>query len=156
MYGDMNPYTLRTENREGVTYYYVSFRDGRTILRETEVSREVYMIIDECRRHEKKQKNYFDRHIEHSDLTDETLSRRALVPPLTTEEVIAQEEAASALNTAIEELPEAQRRRFVLFFEIGLTYEQIAKIEGCKRQPVTRSIKRAKEKIRDLMNLSKK
>lgn len=156
MYGNTNPYTLRTEIREGVTYYYASFRDSQSALRETEVSREVYIVIDECRRHEKRQKNFFDRYIEHSELMDETLLRRAFTPPLTIEEAINKEEMADALNAAIEGLPEVQRRRFVLYYEVGLTYEQIAEIEGCKRQPVSRSVERATEKIRKLMEKFKK
>ena len=46
------------------------------------------------------------------------------------------------------ELPEVQRRRFRLYFDYGLTYEQIGKIEGCSKMPVKRSIDRAIEKIR--------
>jgi RNA polymerase sigma-70 factor (ECF subfamily) len=55
------------------------------------------------------------------------------------------------LRRAVAKLPEVQRRRFVLHHEFGLTYEQIAVMEGCKRQPVTRSIARAEEKIRETM-----
>lgn len=47
------------------------------------------------------------------------------------------------------ELPEVQRRRFRLYFDYGLTYEQIGKIEGCSKMPVKRSIDRAIEKIRE-------
>lgn len=52
------------------------------------------------------------------------------------------------LNRAIMELPETQRRRFILHFDYGLTYEQIGKMEGCSKMPVKRSIDRAIEKIR--------
>lgn len=53
------------------------------------------------------------------------------------------------LERAIMELPEVQRRRFRLYFDYGLTYEQIGKIEGCSKMPVKRSIDRAIEKIRE-------
>ena len=53
------------------------------------------------------------------------------------------------LAQAIAELPEVQRRRFVLYYEHELTYDQIATMEGCKRQPVIRSVARAEEKIRE-------
>lgn len=36
-----------------------------------------------------------------------------------------------------------------LYFDYGLTYEQIGKIEGCSKMPVKRSIDRAIEKIRE-------
>ena len=52
------------------------------------------------------------------------------------------------LNRAIMELPEIQRRRFMLHFDLGLTYEQIGAMEGCTKMPIKRSIDRAIEKIR--------
>jgi len=42
MFDNTNPYTLRTEIIEGIMHYYVSFKDGQAIPRETEVSRPVY------------------------------------------------------------------------------------------------------------------
>jgi RNA polymerase sigma-70 factor (ECF subfamily) len=151
MFYNTYPYALRTEIREGVIHYLVSFADGQSVLRETEVSREVYLTLDECRRHEKRQKNFFDRHIEHSDLTDETLNLRALHAQETAAEAVARKEEADALHAAIAGLPEVQRRRFVLHHGIGLTYEQISEIEGCTKMPVKRSIDRAAEKIREVI-----
>jgi RNA polymerase sigma-70 factor (ECF subfamily) len=154
MFDNTNPYTLRMEICEDITHYYISFADGQAVQRETEVSREVYLAMDECRRHEKRQRNFFDRYIEHSDMTDETLSRRAHTPPLSVEEIIIREESADALRTAIKGLPEIQRRRFILYHEVGFTYEQISKIEGCKRQSVCDSVLLAEKKIREnLKNL---
>jgi hypothetical protein len=43
MFDNTNQYTLRTEIHEGITRYYVSFADGQTVHRETEVSRPVYL-----------------------------------------------------------------------------------------------------------------
>jgi RNA polymerase sigma-70 factor (ECF subfamily) len=151
MFDNENSYTLRTETGEGITRYFVSFADGQAIFRETEVSREVYLAIDDCRRHEKRQRNFFDRYIEHSDLTDETLARRAHTPPLPLEEAVIKKEKSNALRAAIGGLPEVQRRRFALYHEAGLTYGQIAEIEGCKRQPIARSVERAAEKIRKVI-----
>ena len=46
------------------------------------------------------------------------------------------------------ELPEIQKRRFMLHFDLGLTYEQIGAMEGCTKMPIKRSIDSAIEKIR--------
>jgi RNA polymerase sigma-70 factor (ECF subfamily) len=151
MFDNTNPYALRTEVRKGITYYYVSFTDSLNTFRETEVSSEVYLLLDECRRHEKRQKNFFDRHIEHSDLTDETLNRRALHTPETADEAVLRKEEANALRAVIAGLPEIQRRRFILYHEVRLTYEQIAKAEGCSKASVFRSVSRAEEKIREVI-----
>ena len=53
-----------------------------------------------------------------------------------------------ALHTAMKTLPEMQRRRMQLYYFEGMTYEQIAKKEGCTKMPIKRSIDRAIEKIR--------
>jgi RNA polymerase sigma-70 factor (ECF subfamily) len=55
------------------------------------------------------------------------------------------------LRQAIQELPEIQRRRFVLYHEFGLTYEQIAEMEGCSKVSVFRSVDRAEDKIREML-----
>jgi RNA polymerase sigma-70 factor (ECF subfamily) len=151
MFDNTYPYALRMEIREGAIHYLVSFADGQSVLRETEVSREVYLTLDECRRHEKRQKNFFDRHIEHSNLTDETLNCRALHAQETAAETVARKEEADALHAAIAGLPEVQRRRFILHHGIGLTYEQSAEVEGCSKGSVFRSVSRAEAKIREVI-----
>jgi RNA polymerase sigma-70 factor (ECF subfamily) len=53
-------------------------------------------------------------------------------------------------------LPKTQRRRLALYYFGGLTYEQIATLEGCTKMPVKRSVDRAEEKIRqELKNFKK-
>jgi RNA polymerase sigma-70 factor (ECF subfamily) len=146
-----NPYTLRTEIAGGITRYYVSFTDGQGIHRETEVSRPVYLEFLRFVKVERSLRHWDERHREYSELTEETLRRRAANPPKNVEETLFDSQRNERLRQAIAELPEVQRRRFVLYHEFGLTYEQIALMEGCKRQPVTRSIARAEEKIREAM-----
>ncbi|MGI6176338.1 MAG: hypothetical protein ACOYJC_09355 [Christensenellales bacterium] len=53
MFDNENPYTLRTEVVEGITHYYVSFQDGQAIMRETEVSRPVYLEFLRFVKHER-------------------------------------------------------------------------------------------------------
>ncbi|NLE56690.1 MAG: sigma-70 family RNA polymerase sigma factor [Lentisphaerae bacterium] len=151
MFDNTNPYTLRTEISGGITRYYVSFQDGQAIMRETEVSRPVYLEFLRLIRHERNLRRWDERHTEQSELTDETLYNRAFYPPKSVEETIFDSQRDERLQKAIAELPSIQRRRFVLHHEFGLTYEQIAQMEGCSKMPVKRSIDRAAEKIRDFL-----
>jgi RNA polymerase sigma-70 factor (ECF subfamily) len=151
MFDNTNLYTLRTEVAEGIMHYYVSFTDGQAIHRETEVSRPVYLEFCRFVKQERNLRRWDERHTEQSDLTDETLYNRALHPQKSVEETVYDSLRDERLRQAIAELPEIQRRRFVQHHEFGLTYEQIAEMEGCKRQPVTRSIERAEEKIREVI-----
>ena len=148
MFGNENPYALRTEDNEGITRYYVSFHDGQAIPHEIEVSRPVYLEFLRFIKTERNLRRSDERHLEQSDLTDETLFRRALFPQKSVEETAFDSLRNEQLRQAIQQLPEIQRRRFVLYHEFGLTYEQIAEMEGCHFTSVRIAILRAEEKIR--------
>ena len=149
MFNNENPYTLRTEIVEGIMHYFVSFTDGQAIHRETEVSRPVYLEFLRFVKIERNLRRWDERYREQSELTDETLYERAFLPPKSLEETVYDSLRDERLRLAIQQLPEIQRRRFVLYHEFGLTYEQIAQMEGCTKMPVKRSIDRAEEKIRE-------
>ena len=154
MFDNTNPYTLRTEIAGGITRYHVSFTDGQGVHRETEVSRPVYLEFLRFIKVERNLRRWDERHTEQSCLADEILNRRALYPPKCIEETAFDSFRNGQLRKAILGLSETQRRRFILHHEFGLTYEQIAEIEGCKRQPVARSILRAEEIIRETVKIS--
>ncbi len=156
MFDTTNPYTLRTDESEGITRYYISFADGEGNQRETEVSRPVYLEFLRFIRTERKLHRWDERHTDSSELTDEELYNLASDKPKSVEETVFDSLRNEKLRLAIQSLPETQRRRFVLYHEFGLTYEQIAEMEGCKRQPVMRSVMRAEEKIKGEIKIFKK
>ena len=149
MHNYENPYTLRTEIIEGITRYFVSFTDGQAVHRETEVSRPVYLEFLRFVSIERSLRHWDERHREHSELTEATLHKRALNPPASVEETVFDCLRNEQLRLAIQQLPEIQRRRFVLYHEFGLTYEQIAEMEGRHRTTICESVLRAEEKIRE-------
>jgi RNA polymerase sigma-70 factor (ECF subfamily) len=149
MFNNENPYTLRTDIVEGITRYYVSFIDGQAINREIEGSRPVYLEFLRFIKHERNLRRWDERHIEQSELTDESLYNRALRPPKSVEETAFDSLRNEYLRLAIQQLPEIQRRRFVLYHEFGLTYEQIAEMEGCTHVAVIRSVDKAQNKIKN-------
>lgn len=150
MFDNSNPYTLRTEEVEGFTRYYVSFMDGQAVLRETEVSRPVYLEFCRFIKHERNLRRWDERHTEQSELTDETLHNRTLHLPKSVEEAVFDSQRNEWLHKAIAVLPEIQRRRFILHHEFGLTYKQIAEMEGCSTRAIEYSVSIAKEKIKKI------
>lgn len=149
MFDNTNPYTIRIEETNGQKRYFVACIDGQGIFRESEVSYEVYTQFCRFVKCERNLRRSDERHLEQSELTEETLCRRALHKPKPVDEAVNDKIRSEQLERAIMELPEVQRRRFRLYFDYGLTYEQIGKIEGCSKMPVKRSIDRAIEKIRE-------
>jgi RNA polymerase sigma-70 factor (ECF subfamily) len=152
MFDNANPYTLRTEVVEGITLYYVSFLDGQAIHHETEVSRPIYLELLRFVKVERNLRRWDERHTEQSDLTDETLHNRALNPQKGVEDTVIDGLCNEQLQRAVESLPEIQRRRFILYHEFGLTYEQIAKMEGCTKRAVKFSVDLATAKITENLN----
>ena len=72
---------------------------------------------------------------------------RAVHRPATVEESTLQSMEYAKLHRAISELPEIQKRRLILYYFQGLTYEQIAGIEGCTKRAVKFSVDIAVEKL---------
>lgn len=148
MFDNSNPYALHTAVSEGITHYFVSFEDGQGIHREIEVSRPVYLEFCRFVKRERNLRRWDERHTEYSEVKEDTLLRRATASPKGVEEAVFDSFRDERLRQTIAGLPEVQRRRFVLYHEFGLTYEQIATMEGCSRQSATRSVKRAEATIR--------
>ena len=87
--------------------------------------------------------NEVDNHYEHSELTEATLIKRAVVRPENVEAAVLSQMESQQLHIAISRLTEIQRRRLTLYYYGELTHQQIADIEGCAREVVTKSIKKA-------------
>ena len=142
-------YTVRIAEVDGTTRYFTAFVDGSGIQQDIEIPREVYLALEDCRLTEKRQENEFDRHRERFELSEAQLAERTLRPPLPMEEAVTQK---VDMQAALATLTDTQRRRFLLYHEHGLSYEQIAAVEGCKLQVVARSIDTAKLKLKNFFD----
>ena len=148
MFDKETHYTLRREIIGGFTHYYLSFKDGQNVRRETEVPRLIVAQFMRFKKEGRRQRRWDERHIEPSDLSDADLYRRALRKPKSLEDSSIDGQRDGELRRAILRLPEIQRRRFILYHEFGLTYEQIAGMDGCTFQAVALAVKTAGEKIK--------
>ena len=89
-----------------------------------------------------------DRHIEQSEVWEATLNVRAVKKPEGIEEVVLKKIQAETLHTAMKKLPEMQRRRMQMYYFEDMTYEQIARKEGCTKMPVKQSIEAGIERLK--------
>ncbi|MBS6439861.1 MAG: sigma-70 family RNA polymerase sigma factor [Clostridiales bacterium] len=142
-----NPYTL-TEKEDK---HFLSFRDGQGVLWELQITKELFEVLNRFELDDLSILNEWDRHYEHSELTETSLYDRAAMLPESVEETVFRNLRYETLYKAMEQLPETQRRRLVLYYFAGFTYAQIADKEGCKYQTVQESIYAALKKLKKLL-----
>ena len=140
-----NPYTIGT-TEDG--RHWLTFSDGQGNRRHFEISAAVFTLFDSFELDDLSYLNEVDRHYEHSELTEASLYDRAVNRPATVEESALQSMEYAQLHRAISELPEIQKRRLILYYFQGLTYEQIAGMEGCTKRAVKFSVDIAVEKLK--------
>ena len=142
------PYELHIENKNEKECYFISFLNISGEKLTVEISQSLYLEFEIFRKIDKRNENFWDRHMEQIVMTDEALYSRAKSVPLSVEDIVSEHLLQEEFWLAVDHLPEKQRRRFLLHFEHGLTFERISLIEGCSKTAVKHSIDKAKEEIR--------
>lgn len=142
-----NTYICTVEVIDGANHFFVEFTDINSNTHIIEVKKSVYEEFQSFKKIDKRQQHHTERHIEHMPLSEEEVHKRATSTDESVEEKIIRELQHEELRQAINNLPDIQKRRLLLYFERDLTLEKIARIEGCSVMSIKRSIDRAKEKI---------
>lgn len=107
-----NPYTLMiVEGR-----YYLSFKDGRGVMQNIEIEKVLYDLFNRFELEDISYLNRVSRHIEHSELTENSLNDRVFYKEESLEETVSRCIEYELLHKAISKLPETQRRRLLLYF----------------------------------------
>ena len=141
-------YTLREESTESGIRYFISFKDGQGEHHELEVSEQLFFEFRQMERRNRNLQQWDERHREFNEVWDETLYRRALRVPKSLDERMIEEERNELLSKAVDQLPEIQRRRFLLYYEYDFNFYQIAGMEHCTASAVQKSVSVAREKVK--------
>ena len=141
-------YWLREVVTEDGTSYHISFRDGQGKIQKLCVPYDFYMAFRRLELDERKLENWDWRHREFSEIYDETLNRRALRLPKSLDELLMDKERDKLLYRLIDELPEIQKRRFLLYYGYDLNYYQIGAMEHCNASAARNSVVIAREKTK--------
>ncbi len=149
MFDNTNDYTLRTEDAEEGTRYYVRFQNGQQETIEEEISEELAKVLFvDFVRIERNLTRFDERYVERLALSEEELGKRIANVPVSTEDQVHKSIQNETLHNAMVGLSEIQRRRVLLYYVHDLTLDEIALVEGCQKTRVKKSIDRAKEKIK--------
>lgn len=142
-----NPYTLGyCELQNSFT---VTFRDGMGEEHKMVIREELFGALNQFELDDLSELNDYDRNIEHSELTEMTLYNRAALPPKPLEEIAERNLQNEVLWKAITALAKVQRRRLLLYYFEGFTYERIAQIESCSTRAIKYSVDCAKSNIKN-------
>ena len=143
----LNPYTLSIENNT----YYISFTDGQGRKHKQEISKELYLAFNDFELDDISLINEANRHLTEVDTGGEPLGHRIADPSESVENHVYRRIMYQQLHKAIARLPAIQRRRILLYYFGGYTYEQIAQMEGCKHPAIVKSIAAAKKKLMEYL-----
>lgn len=145
---NLNPYTLSIENNT----FYISFSDGQGIFHRQEISTELYAAFNSFELDDISRMNEASRHLTEADFGDEPLGHRISDPSEPVEDNVYRRIMYQELHEAIGQLPEIQRRRLLLYYFGGYTYEEIAKMEGCKHPAIIKSVATAERNIKKTLS----
>mgnify|MGYP000008103670 FL=1 len=140
-----NPYTIFEENGK----FYVAFKDGQGNENKVEVNNDVFSLFDDNELHDISQLNEFDRHIEHSEQSEVALYKKTMSDNIPFEDIIFSKIRNGRLKKMLVCLPPLQRERVILFYWKRFTCSEIAEIQGCTRQAVSLSIRRARKRLKE-------
>lgn len=123
-----NPYILGfDENKEK---YTVEFFDNKQIIHKVEISNEIYEAFNRFELDDVSQIHKYQRHIEHSEIYEETLNERAIHKAISVEEIVSNNMLMEDLKEAIDSLSDIQKRRIKMYYFEELTQKEIAEKEG--------------------------
>ena len=143
-----NPYTIYSVGAEtNEPQFYVTFSDTTGEKVTTEISREIFELLNQFELEDLSYLNEIDRHYAYSDQTELELQTNSLNLPSLPEDMFEYDD----LYAAIKKLPEKQRKRLVLYYFHNLTLEEIARLEGVSFQTISKSIELTVKKLSHIL-----
>lgn len=142
-----NPYYLEMINHK----YIISFIDSRSNNQRLEISEVLHQTMNRFELEDLRQMNEFDRHIEHSELVEETLYQKMFIKSKNIEDIVIKKVLLEQICFFINSLSEIQKRRINLYYFYGLSLKEIAELEGSTHQAISKSIQLGIVKIKQMM-----
>lgn len=114
-----------------------------------EVSVDVYEYLDRADHKEENLAHEKRRHWDSREFDEYIIATEGRTYQETPEQYVCRMETQAELMTALSLCTEAQRRRFLLYALDGLSFEQIARLDGCSKYAVRDSVEAARKKFQD-------
>ena len=115
-----------------------------------DVSDEVKSLLEQTDRQIRSQRRQDRRHLDFVESMDE-LDALPMQPQEDTADLAIMMDSQKQLYVAMEKLSEAHRRRVYLYYFCGLTYRQIADMDGVHHTTVMRAVEQARKALKKLL-----
>ena len=140
-----NPYELSKNSKDNT--FIVKFKDSRKEVQIIEISEEIYNVFDKYELIDISEMNEYDNHIEHLIMDENTIYNKSKFKEQLLEDVVLSKILCDEIFSIINSLPDIQKRRLKMYYFDNMTYEEIAKLEGCTKRAIKFSIDIAISKI---------
>ena len=118
-----------------------------------EVSVEVYEYHDRADHKEENLAHEKRRHWDIREFDEYIIAAEGRTYQETPEQYVCRRETLDELLSMLESCTATQRRRFLLYALDGLSFEQIARLDGCSRSSVQSAIEGVRKKLQKLLRL---
>ncbi|BDF70182.1 hypothetical protein CE91St41_25910 [Oscillospiraceae bacterium] len=118
-----------------------------------EVSVEVYEYLDRADHKEENLSHEQRRHWDIREFDEYIVATEGRTYQETPEQYVCRRETLDELLSMLENCTATQRRRFLLYALDGLSFEQIARLDGCSRSSVQSAIEGVRKKLKKLLKL---
>lgn len=139
----------KIDNGEKYTVEFETYQKNNISL---EISKEIYSVFNTFELIDLSIMNEFDRHIEHSELNDNTLNKRMFNVEENVENIVITNIENQKLYKAINSLPPKQKYRIEKYYFDNLTQQEIATIENCSIRAIQYSMKNALKNLKNFLN----
>lgn len=143
---EVDSYTL--EYVESEDKYYISFLDSAKKNCRIEIEKDIFDAYMNSRKAYTKIKNETTRFLEHFDLSDESIYRRAFYKAESAEDVFIKNREQNKINRAMNSLTDIQQRRIEMHFINDITIRDIAKLENVQKSQIQKSLKLGAKKFK--------
>ncbi len=144
-----NPYTLGYDEVKKI--YTVEFDDGNHHHQLVEISEEVYKLFNKFELEDISQIHKYRKHIEHSELYEETLEHRMVSKSIGVECIVEQKLIKEELKNIINMLSDTQKRRIIKYYFYEKNEYEIAYEENTTQQAINKSLQLALEKLKKMI-----
>ncbi|MBE6141156.1 MAG: sigma-70 family RNA polymerase sigma factor [Firmicutes bacterium] len=146
-----NPYSLGYD--EFNKTYTIEFRDSKKIKNKIQIDKKIYDAFDNFELEDSSENYKQRRYIEHSEVFDYTLYKRAVNKSKSVYEIVEENIINEKLYDAIKSLTETQKRRIILYYFEDKKLEEIAQMEKCSIASVKESINASIAKLKKILKI---